>query len=278
MCLRVSCHLASDVVEKQKIIRVDKTKNEVIMDKKDIKVIDLGQNEYLAFCTYSYWGSAYTCPEVEDRYFIVNSEGKFIKSFLEIDVFSDKREKEIVLPNGEKFLSIDYAYADDLHHGGFCIIEQTQTPLQKAIMIASSAFRAEKDKAGRPYIYHLLYVMGKGQNENEKIVGVLHDLIEDCGNVFNGACFKHYGTERYNDLILKEFGQEIFDAVKCLTKIEGEDYDVYLKKVKNNKLARQVKLYDLEHNMDISRLSNPKQEDYDRLEKYIKSYNYLLTD
>ena len=75
---------------------------------------------------------------------------------------------------------------------------------------------------------------------------------------------------------MKEFGQEIFDAVKCLTKTKGEDYEAYLKKVKDNELARQVKLYDLEHNMDISRLSNPTQEDFDRLEKYKKSYNYLL--
>jgi len=136
--------------------------------------------------------------------------------------------------------------------------------LQKAIIIVSNAFLYQKDKAGKSYIFHLLYVMGKGQTETEKIIGVLHDLIEDCGNT-------------YASLILEEFGQEIFDAVKCLTKTKDENYNVYLKKVKDNKLAQQVKLYDLEHNMDISRLSNPKQKDYARLEKYKKSYDYLRT-
>jgi len=141
-------------------------------------------------------------------------------------------------------------------------IKVLETPLQKTLTIVSNAFLNKKDKAGQPYIFHLLYVMGKGQNEEEKIVGTLHDLIEDCGN-------------GYENVILKEFGQEILDAVKCLTKTKGEDYDIYLQKVKENNLARQVKLYDLEHNMDISRLSNPMQEDYDRMEKYKKSYNYL---
>lgn len=233
----------------------------------NIIIKDLESNEYLAFYTYSDWYDVNSFPDVHNVYLMVNSEGEIIKAV------SGDDEKELVLPNGNTFLSVAYT---SLLKGGFCIMKQAQNDLQKAVLIASNAFSARKDKAGRAYISHLLYVMGKGQNEKEKIVGMLHDLIEDCSDdLSNEICLQYYGTETYSDLILKEFGEEIFDAVKCLTKIKGEDYDVYLKKVKDNTLARQVKLYDLEHNMDISRLSNPKTEDYDRLEKYKKSYNYL---
>jgi len=176
---------------------------------------------------------------------------------------------KVIWWNGEDEADVEYHYLLVNSEGKTVVkyrqnsqINVSETPLQKALTIVSNAFLNKKDKAGSPYIFHLLYVMGKGQNEKEKIVGVLHDLIEDCG-------------KGYEDIILKEFGQEILDTVKCLTKTKGEDYDVYLRKVKENNLARQVKLYDLEHNMDISRLSNPTQEDYDRLEKYKKSYYYL---
>jgi len=206
---------------------------------KDIKIkkmntkknADVKSDEYLTFYgELEYWNGE-DDGDVRYCYLMVNSKGKIVTEF------SDYNR-----PNLQ--------------------IQQSQTLLQKALIIVSNAFCYQKDKAGKPYIFHLLYVMGKGQNEKEKIVGALHDLIEDCG-------------ETYADVILKEFGQEIFDAVKCLTKIKGEDYDIYLKRVKDNYLSRQVKLYDLEHNMDISRLRNPKQEDYERLEKYKKSYNYL---
>ena len=192
---------------------------------------DLKQNEYLTFYgNLEYWNGEDE-GDVRYYYLIVNSDGKIVTEFSSYN-----------RPNSP--------------------IKQEQTLLQKALTIVSNAFRYQKDKADKPYIFHLLYVMGKGKNEKEKIVGALHDLIEDCG-------------KSYENVILEEFGQEILNAVKCLTKTKGEDYDVYLQKVKENKLARQVKLYDLEHNMDINRLSNLTQEDYDRLEKYKKSYNYL---
>jgi hypothetical protein len=249
------------------------------MNEKNIYLKNLRQNEYLAFYRYFHWeNDGYSSPEVYNYCLIVNSEGKIVTRFIDDDWY--RTLPDVILPNGEKLksrgLSLDYDGFYERIGEKVYIIKQPQTLLHKAMTIVSNAFSdvfgAKKDKAGKPYIFHLLYVMGKGQNEQEKIVGVLHDSIEDCSDE---SCLRNYGTETYADLILKEFGQEIFDAVKCLTKIKGEDYDIYLKKVKDNELARQVKLYDLEHNMDIGRLPNPKQEDYDRLEKYKKSYNYL---
>jgi hypothetical protein len=244
------------------------------MEKEIIYIKDLKQTEYLTF--YSWYSGCF--DDWFNTYLIVNSESKIIQEFC-CDIQSNGRE--YVFPdNRENFhflTSLNYGgifYTDKPEYG--YLVKQPQTPLHKAITIVSDAFSLKTDKAGKPYIYHLLYVMGKGQNIKEKIAGVLHDLIEDCSDKSdNEICIKHYSANTYAELISQEFGQEIFEAVKCITKIKGEEYDEYLKRVKENELARKVKLYDLEHNMDVSRLLNPRQEDYYRLEKYRKSYNYL---
>lgn len=134
--------------------------------------------------------------------------------------------------------------------------------LKVAIDLANKYHYGQVDKSGLPYILHPLHVMNNVDGIEAKIVAILHDILEDT-----------LITEP--DLILYGFDLNIVDSVVALTKIKGESYDDYLKRVKENDLARIVKCADLAHNMDITRLHNPTEKDYKRVEKYKKAYDYL---
>lgn len=134
--------------------------------------------------------------------------------------------------------------------------------LEKAILISTEAHKGQIDKAGDPYIMHLIRVMMKGENEDEKICGILHDIVEDTDWTFQ-------------QLEKEGFPKEIIDAIKCVTKIEGESYSEFIERISKNKLAVKVKLNDLEDNMNIKRLKTITDKDIERIEKYKKYYNIL---
>ena len=135
--------------------------------------------------------------------------------------------------------------------------------LQRAIEIATEAHKGQFDKSGKDYIGHLLRVMEMGKTEDEKIVGVLHDVIEDTHWTF--------------DMLEAEgFSREIITALKCVTKIsENENYDDFIDRVRKNPLAVAVKINDLSDNMDIRRLPYLSDKDVKRLKKYLKAYKRL---
>ena len=96
----------------------------------------------------------------------------------------------------------------------------------------------------------------------EKIVGYLHDTVED--------------TEVTIPEIREIFGDRVADAVALMTHADGVPYMDYVKEIGKNPLARKVKMADLTHNMDLTRIKNPGQKDYDRIErKYKPAYAYL---
>ena len=134
--------------------------------------------------------------------------------------------------------------------------------LVKAIQIAVSAHKEQVDKSGQPYILHLIRVMDAGETEQEKICGVLHDLVEDTDWTFE-------------KLENEGFSEEIISALKCVTKQENEAYDVFISRIKENPLAIKVKLNDLRDNMDITRLVYITEKDTERLNKYLKAYQEL---
>lgn len=137
--------------------------------------------------------------------------------------------------------------------------------LKKAIQIAINAHAEQKDKAGKPYILHLLRVMNSGQTETEKICGVLHDLVEDTGYTFE-------------DLKKEGFSNEVIEVLKCVTKVsDNENYEDFINRILTNPIAIKVKLNDLKDNMDITRLTKIKSKDVKRLNKYINAYNKLRT-
>ena len=145
----------------------------------------------------------------------------------------------------------------------FEFIKSIDDNVKKASMLANLLFKNKKDKGGFPYIGHLQYVSNAFDDETHKIVGYLHDIIED--TVVSKTILLELG-----------FSSEIVDAVVILTR-DTDDYMKYINNIKNsnNLLAIDVKLKDLEHNMDIGRIVNPTQKDYERLEQYKKCYKIL---
>ena len=135
--------------------------------------------------------------------------------------------------------------------------------LERAIQIATEAHKGQLDKAGREYIGHPIRVMEMGKTEDEKIVGVLHDVIEDTDWTF----------ER---LEAEGFSQEVINALRCVTKTsENENYDEFIDRVKKNPLAAAVKINDLTDNMDIRRLPYLSDKDVKRPMRYLKACKRL---
>ena len=136
--------------------------------------------------------------------------------------------------------------------------------LKRAIEIATEAHKGQFDKSGKDYIEHPLRVMEMGKTEDEKIVGVLHDVVEDSDWTFEA-------------LAAEGFSQEIIEALRCVTKVsENENYDDFIERVKKNPLAVAVKINDLSDNMDIRRLPYLSDKDVKRLKKYLKAYKKLV--
>jgi (p)ppGpp synthase/HD superfamily hydrolase len=141
---------------------------------------------------------------------------------------------------------------------------ETNQLLAKAINMAMRAHEGQTDKAGMPYIGHVMRVMQAGRTIDEKIVGVLHDIVEDTTWTF--------------DMLLEEgFPPHIVDTLRCVTKIsDDEPYEEFIQRVKSNPLAVAVKINDLTDNMDIRRLKTITEADVQRLRKYLKAYRALV--
>ena len=133
-----------------------------------------------------------------------------------------------------------------------------------ALAIAKKAHAGQVDKAGVDYIQHPLYVASQVKTEQEKTVALLHDVIED-------------SDVTADDLLASGLSNEVVTAVQILTKKKGQSYQEYLEKVKSNNLARIVKLADLKHNLDLSRLKSVTNTDYERVKKYKNAIRYLST-
>ena len=135
--------------------------------------------------------------------------------------------------------------------------------LDRAIQIAVQAHAGQKDKGGNPYILHPIRVMMSVSGINEKIVAILHDVVEDSDWTF--------------DALLKEgFSSEIIEALKSVTKTsEQEDYESFIRRAKANAIGRQVKIADLKDNLDVTRIPELSGKDIQRIEKYMRALNQL---
>ena len=145
----------------------------------------------------------------------------------------------------------------------FEFIKNIEDLVKKATLLVNIFFKDKKDKGGFPYLGHLQYVSNSFDDETRKVVGLLHDIIED--TVVSKTILLELG-----------FNNEIVQAIDLLTKKTGDYYE-YINVIENsnNLIAIDIKLKDLEHNMDIARIINPKEEDYQRVEKYKKCYEIL---
>ncbi|WP_395603605.1 HD domain-containing protein [Pseudomonas sp. B21128] len=130
----------------------------------------------------------------------------------------------------------------------------TQT-LERAIAIAAAAHAGQVDKGGAPYILHPLKVMLRMTTLEERIVAVLHDVVEDC-------------DISLDDLRKEGFSEEVLTAIQSVTKVPGESYEDFVERAAQNPIGRVVKLADLEENSDLSRIASPSWDDLERVEKY----------
>jgi (p)ppGpp synthase/HD superfamily hydrolase len=141
--------------------------------------------------------------------------------------------------------------------------QEKRGTLERAIELAVEHHKGQFDKAGKPYILHPLRVMMSVDKDDEKIVAVMHDIVEDTDITLD-------------DLRNEGFSEQVISAIECVTKGEEEDYDSFIERISHNPLAIQVKLADINDNMDLSRLSNVTEKDLERVEKYKKAKEKLL--
>jgi (p)ppGpp synthase/HD superfamily hydrolase len=133
--------------------------------------------------------------------------------------------------------------------------------LEKALRIALVAHSGQVDKGGTPYIFHPIKVSERVSSIEEKIVALLHDTVEDSFITI--------------ETINKEFNPTIALAVKLLTKTKDTPYKDYIKKIKDNPLARSIKIADLKENLDTSRFVIKSKKDLDNLKEYQKALEFL---
>lgn len=136
--------------------------------------------------------------------------------------------------------------------------------LEAAIKIALEAHSGQLDKAGQPYVLHPLRVMLSLSDEKDRIVGVLHDVIEDTSITYDYLIANGFEGQR-----------EILEALKSVTRKEDETYEEFIERVALNPIGKIVKLADLQDNMNLSRIPNPTTKDFERLKKYEKAKEML---
>ena len=143
-----------------------------------------------------------------------------------------------------------------------------------ALAIAAKAHEGKIDKGGSPYIFHPMRVAeaasknaAPGLWDNRYIVGVLHDVLED-------SDIKDVEIAEALDISLDG---DVMNALRAISREDGEPYHEYIERCGRNELARVVKMHDLEDNMDLDRIANPGKADYHRVEKYGIALLYLKT-
>ena len=134
---------------------------------------------------------------------------------------------------------------------------------KKAMKIAFEAHKNQTDKNGIPYIYHPVHLAEQMRDEKTICVALLHDVVEDTDVTFE-------------ELEKEGFSEDIIGALKLMTHDEAVPYMDYIKKIKTNPIATAVKLADLRHNSDLTRLDVVDEKAKNRAEKYKKAIELLL--
>lgn len=128
--------------------------------------------------------------------------------------------------------------------------------LELAQKICIEAHKGQVDKGGKPYYLHPFYVSSRCETEDQKVVALLHDVVEDNDN---------YSFDYFLEL---GFSPNIVEALNAITHRKDENYEEYIERVKTNELSRFVKIQDLRHNSDLTRLEVVTEKDLERVKKY----------
>ena len=136
---------------------------------------------------------------------------------------------------------------------------------KKAIKLMFEKHKDQVDKSGMPYVFHPFHLAEQMDDEETTITALLHDIVEDTNTTFE-------------DLRKLGFSDNVINALKLMTHDKNVDYFEYVKNISKNPIARKVKIKDLEHNMDTSRLDEVTDKDIERVKKYKKCHKYLLNN
>ncbi|MBQ3149991.1 MAG: GTP pyrophosphokinase [Clostridia bacterium] len=136
------------------------------------------------------------------------------------------------------------------------------TDTKKALKICFEAHKNQLDKSGMPYVFHPFHLAEQMKDEKTTIVALLHDVAEDTD----------YTLKDLSDM---GFSKDVTDALSLLTHDEMVPYMDYVSLIKNNPIAKAVKLADLRHNSDLSRLDEITDKALERKEKYAKAIALL---
>lgn len=134
--------------------------------------------------------------------------------------------------------------------------------IEKSLEIALKAYSGQTDKAGETYILHPLRLMSKMETDEEMSVALLHDVIED-------------SDITADDLLADGIPSTVVSAVQCLTKNKGENYETFIIRVLENKLATKIKKADIEDNINVLRLNSVGEKDLERIAKYHKAWHTI---
>ncbi len=133
---------------------------------------------------------------------------------------------------------------------------------KKALKICFESHKEQVDKSGMPYVFHPFHLAEQMADEATTVVALLHDVVEDTAISFE-------------DLEKQGFSDEIMVALKLLTNDKNIPYMDYVAEIKKNTIATKVKLADLKHNSDLTRLSVVDEKSLKRKEKYEKAIKFL---
>jgi (p)ppGpp synthase/HD superfamily hydrolase len=133
---------------------------------------------------------------------------------------------------------------------------------KKSLKLCFEAHKEQTDKSGLPYVFHPFHLAEQMADEATTVVALLHDVVEDTEITFE-------------DLKEQGFSDEIINALKLLTHDKNTPYMEYVGEIKKNKIATKVKLADLRHNSDLTRLSVVDEKALKRKEKYEKAIKFL---
>ena len=138
------------------------------------------------------------------------------------------------------------------------LTKKSDNLIYKALEIVTTLFEHDKDKGGMPYMLHIIYVYKHVNSIEEKVIALLHDVIEDTDYT-------------YDDLRKLGFNKQIISALELMTHDDNVPYMEYVAAIKTNPIARAVKIADLRHNSDLSRIDVVTPRDMERAEKYKKA-------
>lgn len=133
---------------------------------------------------------------------------------------------------------------------------------KKAMKLCFQAHKDQTDKSGIPYVFHPIHLAEQMTDEDTTVVALLHDVVEDTD----------YTIE---DLAAMGFNDRVLAAIRLMTHAEGVPYMDYVAKIKDNPIAKAVKLADLAHNSDLTRLDVVDEYAKARAEKYAKAIRFL---